>query len=63
MNPIPVTERLPESSHKVLAFYTYHERWRIAYWHEERDSWVFDDGSLPGASEISHWLPLPEDPT
>jgi len=59
---IPVSERLPEESHRVSAV-TAERGLTVAWIHRERTGdlvWVTLD-DLYGA-EVTHWMPLPEPP-
>ena len=63
---IPVTERLPSIGEEVIVFA---DRTTIRIWSLERYYptiadvfWEREDGYHEDASEVTHWMPLPEPP-
>jgi len=61
---IPVTERLPDEEDRVLMYCPLLEPDEIVAATRYRSGlWVCDDGQMLGATEPTHWLPLPAPPT
>lgn len=64
--PIPVTERLPEDDNAVLITYFEYSvcgRFKERVWgvgHHESGMWFGPGDEMP---LVTHWLPLPPDPT
>lgn len=61
--PIPVAERLPDTTARVLARSAERAHWEMAsYGAEHEGEWIGEEG---WAIDVTHWLPLPppvEDP-
>lgn len=72
MNPIAVTERLPDIGMRVLAYDADMHVWCIAtlgkQWRSDELEWTADAHGVDGLEcevstlTISHWQPLPDHP-
>jgi hypothetical protein len=60
---IPVTERLPEENRVLMYCPLLEPDEIIAATRYKSGLWVCDDGQMLGATEPTHWMPLPAPPT
>jgi hypothetical protein len=60
---ISVTERLPEENRVLMYCPLLEPDEIIAATRYKSGLWVCDDGQMLGATEPTHWMPLPAPPT
>lgn len=62
-NWIKVTEKLPAKEELVLLFNKIHEELHIGWYDGKNFNWGEADTAELEDMEISHWQPLPDNPT